>query len=110
MRRLSFDQNEFEPSESEQALEITISSLREHPDLPTLLAACGASTVDGPAPPAAWTRWPMIAEHLKRFVGIELPFPSGSPKAVLLNDEWNDVELGLVCDSILLWYHWSTSA
>jgi hypothetical protein len=41
VRRLSFNQYEFDPPDSEQSLDLAASSLREHRHLVEFLAACG---------------------------------------------------------------------
>lgn len=51
----------------------------------------------------------MVSEHIYKFAGLEILHPS-KMTALLLNDDWNDVELGLCFGSTFLWYHWYTSA
>jgi hypothetical protein len=87
-----------------------ISSPPQHNNLGTLLAACGASSAAAPPPPLSWERWRAVADHLLRFAGIELPHPSQRREAMLISDEWDDLELGIAVGSILVWYHWSTTA
>jgi len=111
VRRVSCDQYEFDPPDSQQALDLAIAAPSGHcPDLATLLAACGASAPDGSPPPAGWVGWGPVEAHLARFAGLDLPHPTKVRAAVLLRDEWDDVELGVAFGSVLLWYHWSTSA
>ena len=110
MRRLSFDQHEFAPPASEQSLDLVISSPPQHTDLTSLLAACGASAVAAPPPPPGWPRWVTVADHLRRLAGVELPHPSQWRDAALISDDWNDVELGVAVGSVLVWYHWFTTA
>ena len=111
MRRLSCDQDEFDPPESEQSLELAISSpSRRQPNLTALLIACGASVCNGAPPPTGWHRWQTIANHLRRFAAVDLPHPSQLREAMLLRDDWDDVELGVAVGSLLIWYHWSTTA
>ncbi len=111
MRRVTCDQWEFDPPDSEQSLELAIAAPSRHcPDLAALLAECGASARDGPPPPSGWPRWREVAVHLERFAGVSLPPPPQVRAAVLLCDDWNDVELGVAFGSVLVWYHWSTSA
>jgi hypothetical protein len=110
LRRLSCDQDEFE-SGSEQSLELAIASPSKHCcDLCALLVACQASATRGPTIPPDWSGWLRVMEHLRRFAAIDLPHPSQVREAILINDEWNDVELGLAIEGHLVWYHWSTSA
>ncbi len=111
MRRVCCDQYEFTPPDSEQALDLALAAPSRHcPDLAALLAACGASAQDGPPPPAQWVRWGEIAAHLERFAAVSLPHPTQMREAVLLRDDCDDVELGVAFGSVLIWYHWSTSA
>lgn len=110
MRRLLFDQYEFDTPDSEQSLDLAISSPSQHADLAALLAACGASVRAASAPPPNWRRWVEVADLLGRFAGIELPHPSRWREAMLISDEWNDLELGISVKTILVWFHWSTSA
>ncbi len=111
MRRVICDQYEFDPPESEQELEVVLAEPSRHcPDLPALLVACGASAQDGSPLPVEWDRWDQVAAHFKRFLGVVLPNPSQVRSAVLLRDDWNEVELGIAFDSMLVWYHWRTTA
>jgi len=111
VRRVTCDQWEFDPPDSEQALDLALATPSRHcRDLAALLAACGASARDGPPPPRGWARWGKVAAHLERFAGVALPHPTQVRAAVLLRDDWDDVELGVAFGSVLVWYHWSTSA
>src|SRR4051794_838058 len=111
MRRVSCDQFEFAPADSEQELELVIAAPSRHcPDLRSLLTACGASSVEGTPVPAGWPRWTEVAAHLRQFAGLELPHPSQLAVTVLLREDWNDVELGIAFGADMVWYHWSTSA
>jgi hypothetical protein len=111
MRRVSCNLYEFDPPDSEQALEVALAApSRDCPDLAALLAACGASALAGRPPPADWARWGQITAHLHRFAAVAVPDPTQLRAAVLLRDDWDDVELGIALDSVLVWYHWSTSA
>jgi hypothetical protein len=111
MRRLSFDQYEFDYPDSEQSLELAISSpSRQHANLAAFLEVCGSLRRAGESLPPGWARWNVVAEHLRRFAGLELPHPSKWREAVLLCDEWDELEVGIAFDAILLWYHWSTTA
>lgn len=108
MRRIFCDQYEFDPPGSEQSLELALTSPTRHcPDLAALLLASGASSQSGP-PPHGWVRWDEVAAHLERFAGV-IPHPTQARVAVLLRDDWNDLELGVAFESVLVWYHWSTS-
>jgi hypothetical protein len=109
VRRLSLDQYEFEPPDSEQMLELAISSPNQHPDLCQFLEACGASAGTGNPPPARWPKWPQVVESVRQFAGLELP-PADACKVIVLSDDWDDVELVVVVGSLLFWYHWWTSA
>jgi hypothetical protein len=111
VRRVSCDQFEFDPPDSEQLLDLALASPSRHcPDLPTLLNACGASASDGPPLPPGWIRWTEVTAHLERFAGLALPHPTQVQSAILIRDDWDDVELGIAFGSVLVWYHWSTTA
>jgi hypothetical protein len=110
MRRLFFDQYEFDTPNSEESLELVISSPRQHPDLGAFLKECGASAQDGPPPAPGWPRWHTVTEHLRRLAGVELPHPSRFRAAVLMHDDWNDLELAIAFGPLIIWYHWSTTA
>lgn len=111
MRRVSCDQYEFDPPDSEQALDLAIAASSRHcPDLSVLLATCGASAKDGPSLQPDWSRWDMIARHLEQFAGVNMLHPTQVRATVLIRDDWDDVELGIAFESVLIWYHWFTSA
>jgi hypothetical protein len=111
MRRISCDPFEFDTPDSEESLELAIASPSYYcPDLRSLLIACGASATHGPTIAVDWPRWRTIALYLPRFGGLELPRPTAIRESVLLRDEWDDVEVGLAYGSVLVWYHWSTTA
>jgi hypothetical protein len=111
VRRITCDQLEFDPAESEQALDLAIShTSRYYPDLPSLLAVCGASARVGLSPPLNWAKWDTVLRHLRLYAGLELPHPTQWREAVILCDDWNDVELGIAAGSLFIWYHWTTSA
>ncbi len=110
MRRLSFDRDEFDPPDSEQSLDLVISSPTRHADLSLFLAECGASAVDGQPPCPGWPRWHEVAELLRRFAGLELPHPSKCHAILLIRDEWNDLEMAITVGTVVIWYHWLTTA
>jgi hypothetical protein len=111
IRRISCDPFEFDTPDSEESLELAIASPSYYcPDLRSLLSACGASAVHGPAIAVDWPGWRTIALYLPRFAGLELPRPTALRESVLLRDDWDDVEVGIAYGSVLLWYHWSTTA
>jgi hypothetical protein len=107
---MSIDQYEFDPPDSEQFLELAISSATRHQDLGAFLAECGASAISGRSPDAGWGRWEMVRDHLGRFAGLELPPPGGCRELILLRDDWDDLELAIMSGADLVWYHWYTSA
>lgn len=111
MRRISCDQYEFDLPDSEQFLELAIAApSRHYRDLAAFLDACGASSCRGSSLPKSWFRWQLVVEQVRRFAGVELPHPSQCRETVLLNEEWNDVEVGVAVGSVLIWYHWFTTA
>jgi len=110
MRRVICDEFEFNSPDSEQTVELAIASKSPYcPDLTSLLSRCGASAYSGSQPPVDWPQWPEVAEHLNRFAALELPHPS-QLSAVLLRNNWDDVELAVEYGSVFVWYHWSTTA
>ena len=109
MRRLSFDQYEFDDPSSEEALELVVSSSREIWPLAAFLNLCGASNQVGRPLPAAWPRWAEVAATVRKRAGIELPAPEAC-EVVVLSDDWNDLELAVVAGQVLIWYHWWTTA
>jgi hypothetical protein len=110
MRRLSFDQYEFETVDSEESLELVISSPERHPDLRQFLVDCGAQHRQGVAPGPDWTSWSKVAEHLRCFAGVELPHVGHWREIWVLHDDCDDLEVALSAGSWVIWYHWSTSA
>src|SRR6188472_1231184 len=110
MRRLSFDQHEFEQSESEESLELAISDPRQHPELKSFLTDCGASSQEGAVPSQGWPRWHTVVEHLRKFAGIELPHPTQCRTILVICDDWDDLELEVEAGPHLIWYHWFTTA
>lgn len=110
MRRMSCDQFEFDPPDSEQSLELALSCPRQHPELGTFLAECGASATSGRPPEPGWVHWETVRGHLRRFAGLELPHLGECREVALLRDDWDDVELVIAAGVSLIRYHWSTSA
>jgi hypothetical protein len=109
MRRLSFDEYEFDRPDSEESLELVISSSRQHPELTEFLSACGASALVGSSPPANWGRWSEVTAHVQRFAGFELP-SFNACQVILFSDDWDDLELAVIVGPHLVWYHWWTTA
>jgi hypothetical protein len=109
MRRLSFDQYEFETASSEESLALAISSSQQHPVIKVFLAECGASVATPSPPPPRWDRWSEVAEYTHRFAGLHLP-PIHACRVLVLRDDWNDLELVVEVESQLVWYHWWTTA
>ena len=109
MRRLSFDAYEFDSTSSEESLELAVSSARQHATFAEFLTECGASSLTGEPPPASWHQWEWVAGTIRLRVGLDLP-PMQACRVVVLSDNWDDVELGIASESVLVWYHWSTTA
>jgi hypothetical protein len=109
MRRLSFNQYEFDSTESEESLDAIISSDREHSDLVALLSDVGTSNVTAETPPADWRRWAEIVAHLGRLARLEVPQMSEC-QVLVLSDSWDDLEVAFRFGSKLVWYHWCTTA
>lgn len=110
MRRISCDQFEFDPPDSEQSLELAIARPSQPRGFRAFLTGCGASAPGGPPPDPGWRRWEQVRDHVRRFAGIELPHLGGCREVTLLRDEWNGLEVGPSCGPHLLWYYWSTGA
>jgi hypothetical protein len=109
VRRHSFDQYEFDDPSSEEALELAVSSSRQVWPLAAFLAVCGASERVGRPLPAGWPRWAEVAAAVRKRAGVDLPAAEAC-EVVLLSDDWDDVELAVVAGSVLVWYHWWTTA
>jgi hypothetical protein len=62
MRRLSFDQYEFDTPSSEESLSLAISSSQQHPVLEEFLVECGGTVETPSPPPPSWDRWREVAE------------------------------------------------
>jgi hypothetical protein len=117
MRRLHCDQDEFYPRESEQSLDLAITSTRGYRDLDAFLADdrvlvryLGApGMVGGVAAPPRWDRWSGIIEHLLLFAGIDLS--TLRPREVrVFADEWNCLAVAASIGDWYFWYCWETSA
>jgi hypothetical protein len=110
MRRLSWDQYEFNSPSSEQSLEVAISSRTQHRDLSSFLLACMASAQSGPPIRHGWPNWQSVMSDLQKHVGLAPTHPSEFRESILLSDEWNLRELAFEAGPLLVWYRWSTSA
>ncbi len=111
MRRIHCDQYEFDPPDSEQSLDLVLAAPSIHfPDLQALLSVCGASAADGPAPRVGWVRWDGVAANLERFGQVILPPARELQRVILLEDRWDELEIGIAFRSLLVWYRWTTSA
>ncbi len=110
MRRLTFNQYEFDSSDSEQFLEIAVSTEQEHSTITSFLQACGVSAPSGIALSHRWEKWHSVTDNIRRFGQIELPHPAKLQFAQWFQDSWNEVEVAFAFDHILIWYHWETSA
>jgi hypothetical protein len=110
MRRYSFDHYEFYPPDSEQSLEVAISSPLEHNEFDSFLKSCGSSGAGTYSPLLSWPRWTQVANHLNDLIGLQIPHPTQFITASIICDDWNDVEIAFAFNSHLVWYHWSTSA
>src|SRR5262245_26754673 len=113
MRKLSFDQWEFNPPESEQSLDVAIASAREYAGPPEFLAACRPADescrgLPAPQPIAELARCGEVLGYLREYAGLELE--DGSWSAGVISDEWNDLELVLVSGRQYIWYRWETTA
>lgn len=109
MRRLSFDYYEFDPSESEQTLDLAISSLEQHPTYDEFLTDCGVAVRPGLDLPEDWPQWRGVTDAIHTRTGLRLA-PRGSCEVLALSDDWDDLELFIRTGSVLIWYHWWTTA
>ena len=109
VRRLSFNQYEFDSTESEESLDAVISSDREHSDLVALLVEVGTTNASAEPPPAEWPRWTEVVANLGRRAGLTVPAMSEC-QVLVLSDSWDDLEVAFRFGSKLVWYHWWTTA
>jgi hypothetical protein len=115
MHTLSFDQFEFDPPDSEQALVISIAARddRTFPDVAAFACAVWGDEASGklahPVPFAEDIGPGNVRAYLRRYAGIELPTPCDWSTHVL-SDEWNDWEAVLAGPAIFVRYHWWTTA
>ena len=109
MRKLSFNQYEFDSTESEEELDVVISSDREHSDLVALLVEVGTANASAESPPADWRRWTEVVANLGRLAGLTVPAMSEC-QVLVLSDSWDDLEVAFRFGSKLVWYHWCTTA
>ncbi len=109
MRRLSFNQYEFNSPDSEEWLDAVISSDREHSDLVALLVEVGTTNASGEPPPAEWPRWTEVVANFGRLAGLSVPEMSEC-QVLVLSDSWDDLEVAFRFGSKLVWYHWWTTA
>ena len=91
------------------SLDAVISSDREHSDLVALLVEVGTTTASGESPPAEWPRWTEVVANIGRLAGVTVPAMSEC-QVLVLSDSWDDLEVAFRFGSILVWYHWWTTA
>jgi hypothetical protein len=114
MRRLHCDQDEFYPPESEQTLDLAITSTSGYRDLAAFLAdrrvpVQQAYSGAGVAAPPRADHWNRIIEHLLLFAGIDLS--TVPPREVrIFADEWNRLAVAASIGDWYFWYSWQTSA
>jgi hypothetical protein len=114
VRRLHLDQYEFDSPDAEEELDLTIGTTDQFRDLAAFAHWAGINTRDRrpvaemsacPLSDLARCRW--VLDSIRRFAGLELP---DSVQTIVLNDEWDDLELVLVVGRYFVWYHWGTTA
>jgi hypothetical protein len=115
MRTLTFDHWEFEPPDGEEGLEISIA-VKHDLLFPSVEAFADAvygikprRDLAAPVPFAEGMGQGDIRKYLKRYAGLELPTPCDWPMHIVSND-WDDFDAVLVGPTMLLRYHWSTTA
>ena len=108
MRLIKVDGFEF--GDPDSSLDLAISSPGQHPDISSFLAACGASALDGPAPPPAWEWWQQIVRQLQEFAGVQTSHPSQFRIAMLFRNDWDLREVAFSAGPHLVWYRWQTDS
>ena len=109
VRKLCFNQYEFDSTDSEESLDAVISSDREHLDLVALLVEVGTTNASAESPHAEWPRWNEVVANLDRLAGLTVPAMSEC-QVLILSDSWDDLEVAFRFGSKLVWYHWWTTA
>jgi hypothetical protein len=118
VRRLIFDQFEFDSFSSEESLEIVVAkkqvaSVAQFGDLREFVAASagtGAAESLGQSRPFNdRASYSSVREYLKRFANIDVPDPNEWEMYVLFEDalEWDGV---FEAPDMFIRYHWSSTA
>jgi hypothetical protein len=114
LRRLHFDQYEFDTTGSEEELDVVIGSTDQFRDFAAFTHWAGITVGDGPPvaerpvrPLPELGRYKWVLDYIRRFAGLQLP---DGGRVVVLSDEWDDAELVIVAGRYFVWYHWSTTA
>jgi hypothetical protein len=114
VRKLHFDQYEFDTTGSEEELDIIIATTDQFRDLADFTRRAGIFPRTGLPITERPTvqlntvaRYTWALEYLQRFANLPL---TNSPTAVVLHDDWDDFELLIEAGRHLIWYHWSTTA
>jgi hypothetical protein len=115
MRTLIFDQFEFDPPDSEEALEISIAAKGKFPFSEVQDFAAAIIGIDAAKDFSQATSFDesfgygLIRDYLRKYADISLPSPCNWPTYIMVhdNDEWDGIIEG---PSIFIRYHWSTSA
>jgi hypothetical protein len=114
VRRLHFDQYEFDTTGSEEELDIVVATTEQFRDLAVFIRwagitdEVGSSAFERPVVSLSGIgRHAWVLEYLERFAGLQL---AEGGEAILLRDDWDDLELVIVAGRHFVWYHWSTTA
>ena len=114
MRRLNFDQYEFDSTGSEEELDIVIATTDQYRDLADFTRRAGITARTDPpiteravVPLSNVGRHGWVLDYIQRFAGLLL---ADGGQAVLLHDDWDDLELLVVAGRYFVWFHWSTTA
>ena len=115
MRTLKFNQFEFDRSDSEESLEISIVTKRDwyFPDMLAFASSVwGAEAAKALPPPTTFEEHigpGNVRDYLKKYADLTLPTPCEWTTYVVSND-WNDWDAILVGPEIQIHYHWGTTA
>lgn len=115
MKTFSFDQFEFDRSDTEENLEVAVSTISEfpHPTVASFVAsAIGVSvsqSLPEPKPFKEHYGYGFVRGYLERYAGIVLPIPCAWPTYVITDTE-NEFHAVIEGSNQFISYLWSTSA
>jgi hypothetical protein len=117
MRRLDFDQHEFEHPDSEERLRLCIAKKKDHPGVAEFLrcaapdhpAASAGTVAQGWVPFSALEGKARIAHYLGRFAGLSVSGDEHA-SAIRLYTSIDEEDLLLEIGSLRIFYSWETTA